>query len=145
MKYGIWNVSKPTPQGVNSLCAAGYPELAARILSARGIETAAAAHECLDCNCELPSPYLLTEMDVAAGRVGMAMSAHEKIAVFGDYDVDGITSTCVLTDYLPPAAGNSPRAATPPAAAARYMEFSSCGISYALCASNPKRSIIIIQ
>ena len=73
VKYGIWNVSKPTPQGVSSLCAAGYPELAARILSARGIETAAAAHECLDCNCELPSPYLLTEMDVAAGRVGMAM------------------------------------------------------------------------
>lgn len=100
VKYGIWNVSKPTPQGVNSLCAAGYPELAARILSARGIETAAAAHECLDCNCELPSPYLLTEMDVAAGRVGMAMSAHEKIAVFGDYDVDGITATCLLTDFL---------------------------------------------
>lgn len=100
VKYGIWNVSKPTPQGVSSLCAAGYPELAARILSARGIETAAAAHECLDCNCELPSPYLLTEMDVAAGRVGMAMSAHEKIAVFGDYDVDGITATCLLTDFL---------------------------------------------
>ena len=100
VKYGIWNVSKPTPQGVNSLCAAGYPELAARILSARGIQDAAAAHECLDCNCELPSPYLLTEMDVAAGRVGMAMSAHEKIAVFGDYDVDGITATCLLTDFL---------------------------------------------
>ena len=100
VKYGIWNVSKPTPQGVGSLRAAGYPELAARILSARGIEDAAAAHECLDCNCELPSPYLLTEMDVAAGRVGMAMSAHEKIAVFGDYDVDGITATCLLTDFL---------------------------------------------
>ena len=100
VKYGIWNVSKPTPQGVGRLRDAGYPELAARILSARGIEDAAAAHECLDCNCELPSPYLLTEMDVAAGRVGMAMSAHEKIAVFGDYDVDGITATCLLTDFL---------------------------------------------
>mgnify|MGYP004492196253 CR=1 FL=1 len=100
VKYGIWNVSKPDPQALGKLRAAGYPELAARVLAARGIADAQAAHAQLDCSCELPSPYLLTEMDVAAGRVGLAMSAHEKIAVFGDYDVDGITATCLLTDFL---------------------------------------------
>ena len=100
VKYGIWNISKPEPAALRNLRAAGYPELAARVLAARGIADAQAAHDCLDCNCELPSPYLLTEMDVAAGRVGLAMSAHEKIAVFGDYDVDGITATCLLTDFL---------------------------------------------
>ena len=42
----------------------------------------------------------MTDMDKAAGRVGLAMSRGEKIAVFGDYDVDGITATCLLTDFL---------------------------------------------
>ena len=100
VKYGIWNVSKPDPQAVASLRRGGYPELAARILASRGITDPQAAHEALDCNCPLPSPFLLTEMDVAAGRVGCAIHSHEKIAVFGDYDVDGITATCLLTDFL---------------------------------------------
>ncbi len=100
MKYGIWNVSEPDEKAVNNLKNGGYPELAARILSSRGICDPKMAHDALDCNCPLPSPFLLTDMDVAAGRVGMAMSAHEKIAVFGDYDVDGITATCLLTDFL---------------------------------------------
>ena len=100
VKYGIWNVSKPDPKALQNLRGAGYPELAARVLASRGITDAQAAHSCLDCNCELPSPYLLTEMDVAAGRVGCAITAHQKIAVFGDYDVDGITATCLLTDFL---------------------------------------------
>ena len=42
----------------------------------------------------------MTDMDLAAGRVALAMAKGEKIAVFGDYDVDGITSTCLLTDFL---------------------------------------------
>ena len=82
VKYGIWNVSKPDPQAVASLRRGGYPELAARILASRGITDPQAAHEALDCNCPLPSPFLLTEMDVAAGRVGCAIHSHEKIAVF---------------------------------------------------------------
>jgi len=100
VKYGIWNVSEPDEKAVNNLKNGGYPELAARILSSRGICDPQMAHDALDCNCPLPSPFLLTDMDVAAGRVGMAMSAHEKIAIFGDYDVDGITATCLLTDFL---------------------------------------------
>lgn len=100
VKYGIWNVSKPDPQAAAALRQGGYPELAARILAARGITDAKAAHEALDCNCPLPSPFLLTQMDVAAGRVACAIEAGEKIAVFGDYDVDGITATCLLTEFL---------------------------------------------
>ena len=100
VKYGIWNVSKPDPQAEASLIRGGYPELAARILASRGITGPQAAHEALDCNSPLPSPFLLTEMDVAAGRVGCAIANHEKIAVFGDYDVDGITATCLLTCFL---------------------------------------------
>ena len=100
VKYGIWNVSNPEPEAVNALRQGGYPPLAARILASRGIRNPKEAHDLLDCSCPLPSAFLLTEMDVAAGRVACAMDNHEKIAVFGDYDVDGITATCLLTDFL---------------------------------------------
>ena len=100
VKYGIWNVSTPAAQGVARLREAGYPELAARVLASRGICDPETAHSCLDCSCPLPSPFLLTEMDMAAGRVGVAIQKRERIAVFGDYDVDGITATCLLTDFL---------------------------------------------
>ena len=100
VKYGIWNVSKPEKEAVEALRRGGFPELAARILASRGVAGPEAAREMLSCDCPLPSAYLLTEMDVAAGRVGLAMERKEKIAVFGDYDVDGITATCLLTDFL---------------------------------------------
>ena len=100
MKYGIWNVSEPTSSAVNNLVSGGYAPLAAMVLAARGLQTGAQADAYLDCNAPLLDPFLMTDMDLAAGRVGLAMARGEKIAVFGDYDVDGITSTCLLTDFL---------------------------------------------
>lgn len=100
LKYGIWNISQPDMSGVNALVGCGYPPLAAMVLASRGLTTAKAAHEYLDCDQPLPDPFLMTDMDLAAGRVGLAMSRGEKIAVFGDYDVDGITATCLLGDFL---------------------------------------------
>ena len=46
------------------------------------------------------SPYLMKDMDRAADRIRRALADGERIAVFGDYDVDGITSTVLLMDYL---------------------------------------------
>ena len=100
MKYGVWNVSKPEVGSVNALVSAGYAPLTAMILSARGIGGAKEARNYLSCDCQLPDPFLMTDMALAAGRVGLAMTRGEKIAVFGDYDVDGITATCLLTDFL---------------------------------------------
>jgi len=100
VKYGIWNVNEPEAGSVNALVSKGYPPLAAMILASRGIRDAAQASRYLDCNAPLLDPFLMTDMDKAAGRVGLAMANGEKIAVFGDYDVDGITSTCLLTDFL---------------------------------------------
>ena len=100
LKYGIWNVQQPQTNAVNALASNGFPPLTAMILAARGMENAAAANEYLSCDTPLPSPFLMTDMDLAAGRVGLAMTRGEKIAVFGDYDVDGITATCLLTDFL---------------------------------------------
>ncbi len=100
VKYGVWNVSKPEVSAVNALVSAGYPPLTAMILSARGFTGKQDAHTYLDRNGAMPDPFLMTDMALAAGRVGYAMSRGEKIAVFGDYDVDGITATCLLSDFL---------------------------------------------
>ncbi len=49
---------------------------------------------------QLQDPFLMKDMDLATARIGRALRNGEKIAVYGDYDVDGITSTCLLTHYL---------------------------------------------
>ena len=100
VKYGIWNVGQPESAAVNALVGYGYAPLTAMVLSARGIHTPRQAKEYLSCEAELHDPFLMTDMDLAAGRVGLAMQRGEKIAVFGDYDVDGITATCLLTAFL---------------------------------------------
>ncbi len=100
VKYGEWKVSNPEMGAVNALVTGGYTPLSAMVLAARGMDTAARARDYLSCECPLPDPFLLTDMDLAAGRVGLAMARNEKIAVFGDYDVDGITATCLLTHFL---------------------------------------------
>ena len=100
MKYGIWKVSQLEAGAVNALVGSGYAPLAAMVLASRGIGDDRQARAYLDCNAPLLDPFLMTDMDKAAGGVGLAMSRGEKIAVFGDYDVDGITATCLLTDFL---------------------------------------------
>ena len=85
---------------VNALVQGGYAPLTAMVLSARGIMNPQQAHAFLSCNVPLHDPFLMKDMDLAAGRVALAMQKGEKIAIFGDYDVDGITATCLLTDFL---------------------------------------------
>ena len=100
VKYGIWNVSTLKTEYVNALVSGGYAPLTAMVLAARGFSDPVQADNFLHCREELPDPFLMTDMDKAVARVGLAMVQGEKIAVFGDYDVDGITSTCLLTDFL---------------------------------------------
>ena len=100
LKYGIWNVSEPKQEAVNALASAGYPPLAAMVLASRNLETPKAAQAYLSCNGTLHDPYLMTDMTKAVLRLRQALEKREKIAVFGDYDVDGITATCLLTDLL---------------------------------------------
>ena len=100
VKYGIWNVHLPEQSSVNALVSAGYSPLTAMVLACRGIKSANAAKSYLDCDAPMPDPFTMKDMDLAASRLGLAMTRGEKIAVFGDYDVDGITATCLLTDFL---------------------------------------------
>ncbi len=100
MKYGIWNVAEPRMEAVNDLVSGGYAPLASMVLAARGIGNTARANAYLDCSAPLIDPYCMKDMDLAAARLALAIDRGEKIAVFGDYDVDGITATCLLTDFI---------------------------------------------
>ena len=85
---------------MNALVSAGYSPLTSMVLSSRGIGSKQEACKYLACDAPMPDPFLMTDMALAAGRVGLALANQEKIAVFGDYDVDGITATCLLTSFL---------------------------------------------
>ena len=100
LKYGTWNIAAPEEDAAAQLRAAGFAPLTARVLSARGCRTAAQAQELLGAEQPLIDPFRMKEMDRAVAVIRRAMEQKKKIAVFGDYDVDGITATCLLTDYL---------------------------------------------
>ncbi len=91
---------QPEAQAVNRLVHSGYKPLAAMVLASRNICDREAAQRYLACDTPLIDPFCMTDMALAAGRVALAIENDETIAVFGDYDVDGITATCLLTDYL---------------------------------------------
>ncbi len=93
-------MKQPNPDSVNRLAMGGFAPLVAMVLAGRGISDPDKARASLACDGPLPDPYRLRDMDLAAGRLGLAISRGEKIAVFGDYDVDGITATCLLTDFI---------------------------------------------
>ena len=79
----------------------GIKRLAAQVLVARGIKDPVAARDFLNTDLtRLRDPYALRDMDRAVARIRAALDAGEKIAVYGDYDVDGITATYLVTDCL---------------------------------------------
>ena len=100
MKTKRWLTAKPDFQKARLLSeTCGFTPLAAATLCARGMTTPEAVNAFLF-PPELHDPYLLTDLDIAVDTITGAVRDKKRIIVFGDYDVDGITATCVLTDYL---------------------------------------------
>lgn len=79
----------------------GVPDIVARVLAGRGV-TAEQTERFLDPTIRdlLPDPASLTDMDRAAARIAAAVMAKEKVAIFGDYDVDGAASSALLKRFL---------------------------------------------
>lgn len=101
MKFEKWNIGAPSPGAVEALRQAGYPALLASVLAGRGVSSAEEAAKRLECDGALTlSPFAMADMDKAVERIRRAIADGETVAVFGDYDVDGITSTVLLLDYL---------------------------------------------
>jgi len=79
----------------------GLPDVVSRLLAARDVPAnEAEAYLNPQLKTLLPDPSVFTDMDVAAGRIADAVERGEKVAVFGDYDVDGATSVAVFTRFL---------------------------------------------
>ncbi len=102
MKYEYWTL-KPAPTAADTaaLGRIGLSPLSAAVLCARGHTRPDEAARFLSCGKDrLRDPLLMKDMDRAAARVRAALDQNEIIAVYGDYDVDGITATALLTDFL---------------------------------------------
>ena len=94
----VWKFRPSNDRLVLAMCQRHtIPDILARVLVARGV-----ALEEVPAYLEprlrdlLPDPSCLTDMDKAAERLALAVENDENIAVFGDYDVDGATSSAVL-------------------------------------------------
>ncbi len=93
-----WQVQPERPEQVKELSARhGLPPLVARLLVNRGLNGVEEIEAFLDPSLErLYPPFGLADLEKAATRLGQAVRRGEPVAVYGDYDADGITATAVL-------------------------------------------------
>ena len=98
----IWTVGGYDEEKVNELISAlSLKEFLAKVLVAKGFDTPEKASEYLNSSINsLADPFLLKDMDKAIDCIKRAVSNKEKIMIYGDYDVDGITSVAALWRYL---------------------------------------------
>ena len=99
-----WNIMPCDPDRAEALARElGLPPLVARMLIYRGL---CRADQVLDffspALLQLPPPHLMKDMDKAVNRILKALQQGERLAVFGDYDADGITATALLVHFLKP-------------------------------------------
>ena len=100
--FGAWRVGGFDPVCARAIWKAGVcGRLTAALLAARGFYTPEKASAFLREDLGLLlDPMGLKDMDRAAARLREAVAAGETVAVFGDYDVDGITSTALMTAWF---------------------------------------------
>jgi len=88
-----------TPQAREALKA--FPSILQQILFNRGLGTDAEARAFLKAQPNFNSdPFQFTGMQTAVDRIQYALQHHEPIAIYGDYDVDGVTSTALMVEAL---------------------------------------------
>jgi len=98
----IWEERQQNPQVESELVSRlRLNPLLARILAARGVHDPAEVNSFFNSNlASLTDPMLLEDMDKAAERLARAIRNKEKICIYGDYDVDGITATVLLVRFF---------------------------------------------
>jgi single-stranded-DNA-specific exonuclease len=97
-----WHMLNPDPEKVKELSRKlrCHPVIAGVLIN-RNIHNLQAAMDFLNTNLSnIRSPFSLMDMAAAISRIDKAISANEKILIFGDYDVDGVTATVILLNFL---------------------------------------------
>jgi len=80
---------------------AGLPEIVGRVLAARGVAPEeAATYLAPSLRALMPDPSLMADLDGAAARLAEVVIKRERVALFGDYDVDGAASVALMRDWL---------------------------------------------
>ena len=97
-----WRINDADPKLQATLSnALGIPSIIAQLLINRGITNAEEARDFLSADLGgLHDPFLLKNMDIAVLRIRKAKTGKERVLVFGDYDVDGVTSSALLNNVL---------------------------------------------
>ena len=108
MNY-CWNVKTPDQEKIKLLCAElGISFFFSKLLVSRGLSDINQVKEFLSPTLDkLPNPFLLKGMEKSVERIIQAIESSEKIAIYGDFDCDGITSTAILYDFLKRVEGNT--------------------------------------
>ena len=100
MNHKRWHILPPVPHG-HPLGKSGLSPLVTQILFNRGIAEPSQVEPFFKADKRLSfDPFLLPDMEIAVTRIYRAMLAGEKIAIYGDFDADGITSTALLIEGL---------------------------------------------
>jgi single-stranded-DNA-specific exonuclease len=100
LNHKRWHILPPVPRG-HPLDKCGLSPLMTQVLFNRGLADASQVEPFLAVDKRLSSdPFLLPDMEVAVTRIYRAVLSGEKVAVYGDFDADGITSTAVLVQGL---------------------------------------------
>jgi len=101
MNSSIWIVTPARPEAETLAAELGISLTIAQVLVNRKILTSEAAHRFLHGNLDgLHDPYLMKGMAEAVARIRKAVDRHERILIFGDYDVDGVLSVVMLFKAL---------------------------------------------
>ena len=96
-----WHVQEVAQQEAASLAKQlGVAPVVARVLWSRGCRTLREMEAFLSCQEELCDPFALRDMDLAVRRIRQALERGERVAIYGDYDCDGMMATALLYRYL---------------------------------------------
>jgi single-stranded-DNA-specific exonuclease len=98
----LWQLTTPKRKLAREIeKALGLPPLVALILTTRQLTSSSQASDFLNSRLtNLPLPSQLPNLNEAVERIVTALENEEQIAVYGDYDVDGVTATALLVDFL---------------------------------------------
>ncbi|MDO8578444.1 MAG: single-stranded-DNA-specific exonuclease RecJ [Dehalococcoidales bacterium] len=100
MGHSRWNLLPPVPDG-HAIQSCGYTPIVTQLLFNRGLTETSQLEAFIASDERLATdPFLLPDMPAAVARLYRALLSGEKIAIYGDFDTDGITATALLVQGL---------------------------------------------